>query len=169
MAVKRRLSQTLDIPVFATTQQRAKLGETCHELNLDREGGIVPRAHIDKSAFSMWTPEIREALRLLPNPKKEIALVGIEAHICLQESALDLLNEGHTVYVLVDGVSSCNKEEVPIALARLRHAGAIVTTSEGFLFECVGDASRPEFRTISALVKETKDETREALQTLCAI
>jgi hypothetical protein len=47
--------------------------------------------------------------------------------------------------VIADGVSSCNKEEVPIALARLRHEGAVVTTSESFLYECVGDAGTPEY------------------------
>lgn len=90
-------------------------------------------------------PEIREALRLLGDSKKEIVLVGIEAHICVLLTALDMLNEGHTVYVLADGVSSCNKEEVPIALNRLRQAGAIITTSESFLYECMGDATISEY------------------------
>jgi hypothetical protein len=48
------------------------------------------------------------------------------------------------VYVIADGVSSCNKEEVPIALARLRHEGVVVTTSESWLYEAVGDASSAE-------------------------
>lgn len=46
--------EILNIPVFATTQQKAKLGETCHELGLDSPGGIQTKCHIDKSAFSMW-------------------------------------------------------------------------------------------------------------------
>ena len=75
------------------------------------------------------------------------------------------MKQGHQVYVLSDGVSSCNKEETPVALARMRQAGAYITTSESFvtlilqtelmqLFELMGDASIPEFRQISALVKE---------------
>ncbi|KAF2229027.1 Isochorismatase hydrolase [Viridothelium virens] len=164
-----RASRALDIPVFATTQVRARLGDTCCELNLDGSDGIITRAHADKSHFSMWIPEIREALRLLPDSKKEIILVGIEAHICVTLTALDMLNEGHAVYVLADAVSSCNKEEVPIALARMRQAGAVITTSEGFLYECMGDAMVSEFRAIASLVKDTKDETREALEALCKI
>jgi thiamine-phosphate diphosphorylase/hydroxyethylthiazole kinase len=68
----------------------------------------------------------------------QIALVGIEAHICVTQTALDLLAAGHGVYVLADGVSSSNREEVGVALARLRQAGAVVTTSEGWVYEwCV--------------------------------
>jgi isochorismate hydrolase len=72
-------------------------------------------------------------------------LVGIESHICITQTTIDLIRAGHKVYVIADGVSSCNKEEVPIALARLRHEGAVVTTSESFLYECVGDAGTPEY------------------------
>jgi nicotinamidase-related amidase len=68
----------------------------------------------------------------------------IESHICVTQTALDLLANGHRVYVLADGVSSCNPQEVPIALDRLRREGAVVTTSESFLFECMGNASISE-------------------------
>jgi isochorismate hydrolase len=71
-------------------------------------------------------------------------IVGIESHICITQTTLDLLRKKHKVYVIADGVSSCNKEEIPIALARLRHEGAIVTTSESFLYELVGEAGTPE-------------------------
>jgi nicotinamidase-related amidase len=67
-------------------------------------------------------------------------IVGIESHICVAQTTIDLLANGHKVYVLADGVSSCNPQEVPIALDRLRKEGAVVTTSESFLFECMGDA-----------------------------
>ena len=70
------------------------------------------------------------------------------------------------MYVLADGVSSCNKEEVPIALSRLRAAGAVVTTSESFLYECMGDASIPEFRSIAGLVRKSSKDTKEVLSTL---
>ncbi|KIN06765.1 hypothetical protein OIDMADRAFT_21722 [Oidiodendron maius Zn] len=71
-------------------------------------------------------------------------IVGIESYICPTQMTLDALAHGQKVYVLADGVSSCNPEEVPIALARLRAAGAIVTTSESFMYELMGDASIPE-------------------------
>lgn len=92
--------------------------------------------------------------------------MGIESHICVTQTTLDLLNNGHKVYILADGVSSCNPQEVPIALDRLRAAGAVVTTSESFLYECMGDASIPEFKAIAGLVKETSASTKDTLDTL---
>jgi len=162
-----KASQILDIPVFATTQLRGKLGETCPELGLDAEGGIKTKAHVDKSAFSMFVPEIQKAFHELGPEKKDVVVVGIESHICVTQTTLDLLREGHKVYVLADGVSSCNPQEVPIALARLRAEGAIITTSESFLYECMGDAGIAEFKGIAGVVKEYNQATKENLQALC--
>ena len=156
----------LKIPIYVTTQKRESLGSTCTELALDAGPETQTAAHIDKSAFSMWVPEIRSALSSGPH---EVAIVGIESHICVTQTSLDLLANGHTVYVLADGVSSCNKEEIPIALRRLAKEGVVVTTSESFLYECMGDARITEFKGIAGLVKESKDNTKETLQTLCKI
>ena len=164
-----RACKILDIPVFATTQLKAKLGETAPELGLDSPDGIATKAHADKSSFSMWIPEVQKAFAELGPEKREIIIVGIESHICVTQTTLDMLREGHKVYVLADGVSSCNKEEIPIALARLRAEGAVVTTSESFLYECMGDASISEFKAIAGVVKEFNGKTKEALQALCKI
>jgi hypothetical protein len=101
------------------------------------------------SATCSRAPRTSDVTRAMDNlPAKgplSCILVGIESHICITQTAIDLLRLKHKVYVIADGVSSCNKEEVPIALARLRHEGAIVTTSESFLYECVQDAGTPEY------------------------
>ena len=170
---KSESAQILQIPVFVTTQNRARLGETDDQLPIDRLGGIASQIHADKTAFSMWTPDVQAAVaRAAGNSaqrKFDAVIVGIESHICVTQTTLDLLREGHKVYVLADGVSSCNKEEVPVALARLRGEGAVVTTSESWIYECMGDAGIEEFRDVAKLVKESKQSTTEALQALCRI
>ncbi|CAL8580943.1 hypothetical protein XPA_006657 [Xanthoria parietina] len=159
-----RASATLKIPVFATTQNAARLGPLCSELS------IPPSAfQADKTAFSMMVPSLRSALSSAMSARYQVAIVGIETHICVTQTALDLIAQGHKVYVLADGVSSCNEGERGIALRRLESEGAVVTTSEGWLYECMGDASIDEFKEIAGLVKETKEETSEAVQALCKL
>jgi len=116
----------------------------------------------------MWIPAISSHFPS-DGPRAEVAIVGIESHICVTQTALDLLAAGHRVYVIADGVSSCNREEVPIALARLRAAGAVVTTSESWIYECMGDAGIAEFRGMVKLVKETSSDTNASLQGLLGL
>ncbi|KAI9826324.1 MAG: hypothetical protein M1832_000241 [Thelocarpon impressellum] len=160
-----KASEILSIPVLATTQNASKLGGTVAELPIERAGAVV-----DKTAFSMCVPDI--LARLPPGAPNECVIVGIESHICVTQTTLDLLAAGHKVYVLADGVSSCNAGEVGIALRRLASEGAVVTTSESFLYELMGDAGiadghRIRFRQIAGLVRETKDSTKSTIETLC--
>jgi len=156
----------LRMPVYITTQNRARLGETVSELQPYLSGSHV-RADVDKTLFSMITPEIKEKFPV--GDPLDAVIVGIETHICVTQTALDLLFLGHRVYVLADGVSSINPQERGIALARLRDAGAVVTTSESILFEILGDAKREGFKEINQLVKSTKGETKAALEALCDV
>ncbi|OOF92475.1 hypothetical protein ASPCADRAFT_8751 [Aspergillus carbonarius ITEM 5010] len=164
----------LNIPIYITTQSRSKLGATVPELTTllapPSSSPTTPTpniiADIDKTLFSMVTPEIDA---LLPTQPLDVLLVGIETHICVTQTTLDLLARGHRVYVIVDGVSSVNKEERGVAIARLRDAGAIVTTSESVLFEILGDAKHEAFRAVSGVVKEMKEETRGAVESLAKI
>ncbi|KAL7626843.1 isochorismatase domain-containing protein [Parahypoxylon ruwenzoriense] len=158
-----RAAKVLNIPVYVTTQNAAKLGGTVPELQSLASGALV---NADKTGFSMLrAPELAAQFPpvVATTLPREVAIVGIESHICVTQTALDLLARGHRVYVLADAVSSCNAPEVPIALARLRAEGAVVTTSESWLYECMGDAAIPEFRDIAKIVKETSTDTRTAL------
>lgn len=170
-----RAADILAMPVYITTQSRAKLGATVSELQPYLRGPHI-KADIDKTRFSMLTAEMDA---LLPAPATtsaeagsgplDVIIVGIETHICVTQTTLDLLARGHRVYVLVDGVSSMNAEERGVALARLRDAGAVVTSSESVLFEVLGDAGHEGFRAVSGIVKETKEETKSALGVFCRI
>jgi hypothetical protein len=161
----------LNLPIYITTQNRLKLGPTVHELTTYLTNLNLPiTADIDKTLFSMITPELAAHL---PEPSTstplDVILVGIETHICITQTTLDLLERGHRVYILIDGVSSMNAEERGVALARLRDAGAIVTSSESVLFEILGDAGHEGFRGVSGIVKEMKESTKGALGELAKI
>ncbi|KAI1761741.1 Isochorismatase hydrolase [Hypoxylon sp. FL1150] len=159
-----RAAQTLNVPVMVTTQNAAKLGSTVSELEPLISGAKI---NADKTAFSMLrVPPIAAEFAQVTDgaaQQAQVAIVGIESHICVTQTALDLVARGHRVYVLADGVSSCNEQEVPIALARLRAAGVTVTTSESWLYECMGDAAIPEFRDVAKIVKETSASTKAVL------
>lgn len=117
----------------------------------------------------MFLPDLLTHFQSLSSSAQKIdaILVGIETHICITQTTLDLLEAGHRVYVIADGVSSVNPEERGVALNRLRDAGAIVTTSESLIFEMLRDAKNLAFKSINALVKETKEDTKESLRVLC--
>ena len=164
--------------MYATSQNAKNLGSIVQELSPHLDAlaqNSLLKARQDKMCFSMWIPELAQHF---PSPHtsaqpsasaeqpSEIALVGIESHICITQTALDALAAGHKVYILADGVSSCNKEEVPVALERLSRAGAAVTTSESWIYEVMGDAGIEEFRKMVGLMKETSEHTKTVLKGL---
>jgi nicotinamidase-related amidase len=93
----------------------------------------------------MLVPEVITAVQELERnlhdkEKLDCIVIGIETHICVLQTSLDLLARGHRVYVVQDAVSSCNAEERGVALARLRQEGVRVTSSESLIYEIMGDA-----------------------------
>jgi len=158
-----KVAKVLDVPVIATEQNPRALGPTVPELDTAALGPLY-LGSIDKSLFSMLTPEVKKVLQ--ERNIKSVVLFGIESHVCVLQSCLDLLSEGYEVHILADGVASCNKEEVPFALARMRQAGALITTSESAAFQLQADSSRPSFKAFSSLIKEEKEKTRQSLQVL---
>ncbi|KAL9936963.1 hypothetical protein V8E36_004198 [Tilletia maclaganii] len=163
-------AQILQLPVFTTEQNPKALGATVAPL-LDIIKTLPPtsaEAIHPKTRFSMVLPDVTD--RWLESAAeggvKSVIMTGIESHVCVLQTTLDLLERGLQVHVLADAVSSCNAEEIPIALARLRQAGAQITTSESILFQLLEDASHPNFKMISGLIKEEKTRTAETLQFL---
>ncbi|OWZ77820.1 hypothetical protein C365_03577 [Cryptococcus neoformans Bt85] len=95
-------------------------------------------------------------------------VTGIEAHVCILQTALDLLRleSKPTVFIPADCISSGNKQEIPIALRRMERDGAVITTSESVLFELLGDADHPKFEALVDLIKGEAENTRKALAAL---
>ncbi len=135
-------ARLLEIPVFATEQYPKGLGPT-----VDLLFELLPE-RIPKTEFSA-----AKASGIAP-PIRHVTLVGIEAHVCILQTALDLLGFGFGVQVVTDAVSSRDEFDREIAFRRLEQAGAILTTTEAVLFEWVGRSDHPVFKSISALVRD---------------
>ncbi|KAM4060184.1 isochorismatase family protein [Hirsutella rhossiliensis] len=151
-------ANALSIPIHATTQTAAKLGATVPAI-----ASLLPATPHDKTKFSMVVPQLAAALA----PASRVALVGIESHVCITQTALDLRDAGHVPYVMADAVSSCNRAEVLVALDRLRaEPGVVVTTSESWMYECLGDAAHPAFKRLFGVVKGTLADTKRVLDVL---
>lgn len=111
----------------------------------------------EKKMFSMLTDELKAQMQCEPE-RKTVVLFGIEAHVCVQQTALDLLEQGYAVHILVDGVSSQKAHDRAVALRRMEKAGAFLTTAESLVFMLMQTASHPQFKTISFLIKEHAGE-----------
>ncbi len=140
-----------NIPIVVTRQYPKGLGDTVEEI---RE--VTPNATVfDKTTFScLDTNEIRDYF--VKDDRPNVLLAGIESHICVLQTALDLLALGKKVYRGRDCLSSRNPVDGKIARKRMIQAGVIPTTSESALFELTGKAGSAEFKAISKLATGRK-------------
>ncbi|HEX2973572.1 MAG TPA: hydrolase [Tepidisphaeraceae bacterium] len=140
-------ARVLEVPTLVTEQYPAGLGPTCAGV---REG-LGEVAAVAKVRFSACVQPIEQ--RLAELKRRQVIVVGVETHVCVQQTALDLLRGGYTVYVCADAVSSRRVLDREMALARMRQAGAIVTTTESVIFEMLGEAGSACFKQIQRIVK----------------
>ncbi|MFO0805202.1 MAG: isochorismatase family protein [Gemmataceae bacterium] len=137
----------LHVPVRATEQYPKGLGGT-HPDILRRVPGII-----EKTAFSCCgAGTFLEELQMLQRPNA--VLVGMEAHVCVQQTALDLIEAGIHVFLPVDAVESRGDVDRETALRRMERAGAVPTTVEAVAFEWLRDSTHPQFKAASKLVIE---------------
>jgi nicotinamidase-related amidase len=137
----------LSVPVAATEQYPDKLSPTVPELK--ERIGHAP----DKLCFSARVcGEIFDGWRA--NNRSRVLLCGIETHVCIMQSALDILAAGFATYLAVDATGSRMSIDQETALRRMESAGVILTTTETAMFEWCTTAGTPEFKKISEIVKE---------------
>jgi nicotinamidase-related amidase len=140
-------AKILSMPIQATEQYPKGLGGTVLPL-----AGKLP-TRPEKTAFSCCAiPEVVNGFRGAARPK--VLLAGIETHVCVQQTALDLLALDFRVYIAADAVASRSSFDHDLALARMERAGAVITSSESAVFEWVGGAGSPQFKEISRLVQD---------------
>ncbi len=135
----------LEVPVLGTEQYPKGLGATVPELA--QRMGAIP----DKLEFSSCGCV---ADQLAEHQRSKILLAGIEAHVCVQQTALDLVALGYDVLLAVDAVGSRCRQDKRIALRRMESSGVTLTTTEAALFEWCRVAGTPQFKQISLLVRE---------------
>src|SRR5262245_61386378 len=142
-------ARLLEVPVVVTEQYPKGLKHTAEEIVARLPVELKP---IEKSCFSSCGSEDFRS-HLISRNIKQVLVCGIEAHICVMQTSLDLIEQGFDVFVLADCVTSRIPENKFVALARLAQAGAINCTLEMALFEMMRTADSPQFKAIQKLVK----------------
>lgn len=139
----------LGVPIIVTEQYVQGLGSTIPAL-----GNLVPNQKIEKTTFSCFGESaFRQALR--QTERSSVVLCGIEAHICVMQTAIDSIREGYDTFVVEDAVASRLEHAQALGIARMRQAGSATASAEGTLFEWLNRCDRPEFKDLLPLFKES--------------
>mmetsp|Transcript_14647 Transcript_14647/g.17323 ORF Transcript_14647/g.17323 Transcript_14647/m.17323 type:complete len:298 (+) Transcript_14647:26-919(+) len=166
------IANTLDIPIVATEQYSKVFGPTVSDCFVNGQEGLntlIQKGHVfEKKKFSMLTDDVLELLNTMNtnsnssgdagassnNGIQSVVLFGIESHVCVQQTCLDLIEMGKDVHVIVDCVSSQQPLDRDISLQRMANAGAFLTTSQSLAYMLVNSADHPNFKAISKLTVE---------------
>jgi nicotinamidase-related amidase len=170
-----RLAGLFEVPVVLTEQYPKGLGPTVPELLEIYDGLSVEKHRVEKNAFGCCgEPGFDDLLRRvarersvigrsaparggaapLPPARSEIVVVGMETHVCVQQTVLELLRQGFRVVVVADAVSGRVPEYHELALTRFRQCGAVITCYESVAFEWARTKEHACFKQMSAIVKE---------------
>ncbi len=141
-------AQILDIPILCSLQYPQGLGPLHQTLD---EVLSTEVQRIEKTTFSCYAaPAFREALEAYQ--RKMVCLWGMEAHICVLQTALDLRQAGYTVFVVVDAICSRKREHYEHSLHRFNGTGIALATTESLLFEWIRDSKHPHFKEFAKLL-----------------
>ncbi len=143
-------ARILDVKILSTEQNPLRLGQT-----IDALAERIDQPAIEKMNFSSAASELLIE-QLQGKHLSKVLICGIETHVCVQQTALDLITAGFQVFVAVDAVGSRNDSDHEHAISRLRASSVTITTTEAVIFEWCERADRPEFKAVSSLVKESK-------------
>lgn len=143
-----RCAQLLEIPILVTEQIPEKLGATSEPF----KSLLAAAPTIAKTSFSCCGDlSFQDALR--STNRRQAILIGIETHVCVYQTAMDLLADGIEVFVLADAVSSRMPENKALALEAMRDAGTKILSTESGMFALLRDAADPRFKDLLKLIK----------------
>lgn len=144
-----RAATLMAVPVLLTEQYPKGLGMTEPVLAEQLPDNVIP---IAKTCFSCCGSD-KFNTALSSGDRNQVILAGIEAHVCVLQTALELSQQGRQVFVVADATDSRARENKNLALERLRQAGVIITTTESVLFEWLKDAKHEQFKNVTALIR----------------
>ncbi len=141
------VAKNLGVPIIVTEQYPKGLGKTVSEVSNNLDESLI----CEKFTFSGCTSEVTSALKGLG--RKKIISTGMETHVCVFQTARDLLADGYQVFVVGDAVCSRSKENYLNGLSLMSSMGAVVTNKETVLFDLIKEAGTPLFKEMSKLIK----------------
>lgn len=143
-------ARILEVPVYATEQYPKGLGATVPEL-AELLDDVPAKLRFSCAEVLNWGSAASQE-----DNRHKIVVAGIEAHVCVQQTVLDLLAHGFRVYVPADGIGSRHKLDWKIALNRMADCGAVITTVESVMFEWCEVAGSDQFKQVSKLITNPK-------------
>ncbi|CAG0889011.1 unnamed protein product [Darwinula stevensoni] len=150
-------SKMLGIPLIATEQYPKGLGKTVTELDVSSGNAL---GVVEKTEFSMCVePVLAQLKQACGGSAKSIVLFGIEAHVCVEQTAIDLKSLGYDVHVVADATSSRSQEDRMLAFQRLQQIGCFITTHENVLFKLIRSKDHPKFKEVQKLIIERVPST----------
>jgi nicotinamidase-related amidase len=138
-----RAANILELPVVVTTQYAKGLGPTVPEIT----SLIEDSEPIDKLEFGCFgSSQFRSAVKALPGHRNTVLICGMEAHICVMQTAVGALNEGYLVHVASDAIGSRVRWNWDIGIDRMRAAGAVISTTEMMIYELLRSSGTAQFK-----------------------
>jgi nicotinamidase-related amidase len=150
LALLMKAAEIMKIPIVATTQYAAKIGELLPAVQAEL-GDVVP---LDKMEFDCFANQaIKERFKKLPREINTLIICGVETHICIYQTVLGALLAGYRVWIPADGVSSRAVGNHETGLARIKELGAMVGNTEMIIYELLHRAGTPEFKELLPFLK----------------
>ncbi len=154
-----KLAELFRVPVVMTEQYPKGLGGTHAEVRSAYDALTVPKHLVEKTSFSCcgepaFGAALDQCLSGVAANRRQLVVAGIEAHVCVMQTVIELLGQGSQVHLCWECVSSRGEEYRRHSLDRMAQAGAALTNHESVAFEWARDKNHPAFRAVSALLKE---------------